>query len=313
MPTGSGASPNVVKTALDEVLFGEYEAAVAAGTGHASTADLFKISGIENQAAIEEEFAGPGKWLTREELGDVEEDEILTGNNTTHSVTEWNKDLPVPRTFYDDAMHGVVNRAVAEMGRQARNSQDDNALGVYVGGFATYTTPDAAYIWSDSHTNLNGDTIDNLETGSLTVANLETLMNSLYLQKDQRGRLGGHEPAALLVAPAIFPDAQEITKSELQANTTDNNLNYFSNIYPGLRVYRSPWISSTYNTYTNANTSYYLVSKNHFIRRRIREELNTVLVPWQYDPKRRYQYRGAFREVVYAATWEGGAASNGSA
>jgi hypothetical protein len=210
-------------------------------------------------------------------------------------------------------MHEVVNRGVAEMGRQARNSQDDNALDIYVGGFATHTTPDGSYVWADDHTNLNGDTIDNLETGAMSVANLETLMNSLYLQKDQRGRLGGHEPTALLVAPAIFPDTQEITKSSLQANTTDNNLNYFSAIYPGLRVYRSPWISSTYDAYTNANTSYYLVSKNHFIRRRIREALNTVLVPWQYDPKRRYKYRGAFREVAYAATWEGAVASNGSA
>lgn len=302
----------MVKTALDEVLKASYDYPVAVGTGYADTDDLFKISGIENAASIEEEFAGPGKWRTREELGDVEEDEILTGNKTTHSVTEWDKDLPVPKTFYDDEQHDIVNRAVSEMGRQARNSQDENALGIYVGGFATYTTPDSAYIWSNSHTNLNGDTIDNLETGALSVANLEILMNSLYLQKDQRGRLGGHEPVALLVPPALFPDAQEITKSELQANVTDNNLNYFSQIYPGLKVYRSPWISSTYNSYTNANTSYYLVSRNHFIRRRVRESLNTVLVPWQYDAKRRYIYRGAFREVAYASTWEGGAASSGA-
>jgi hypothetical protein len=101
MPTGPGASPEVVKTSLDEVLFAEYDAPVAAGTAHADTADMFKISPVNNAAAIEEEFAGPGKWITREELGDVEEDEILTGNKTTHAVLEWDKDLPVPKIFYD--------------------------------------------------------------------------------------------------------------------------------------------------------------------------------------------------------------------
>ena len=209
-------------------------------------------------------------------------------------------------------MHDLVNRAVASAGRQARNSKDENAMGIYIGGFDTIKTPDGKYLWAADHVNLNGDTIDNLESAVLTPASLETLFRGLLEQKDQRGRLGGHNPVALLVPPILFPDAQEFTKSDLKPNTTDNNLNYVSLIYPGLQVFQSPWVGGTYNSYTNANTAHYLVSQNHWLTRRVREALNTTLVDWQYDDKDRYKYRGRFREVCYAGTWEGTIASTGA-
>mgnify|MGYP001607591464 CR=1 FL=1 len=310
----SSANPNLVKTALDEVLWGRYSKAPAESIGNAETPQLFKQLTIDRAAVIETEIMGPGKWSKNLEDTAPEEASFTIGNTTTINVDEWDQDLPVSKRFFDDDQHDTVTKAVSDMARQAINSRDENALDIYAGGFDATLTPDAAYLWSDSHTNLNGNTIDTLESGVFNPANFEILVRKLVEQKDQRGRLGGHTPdgGAFLVPPVLFPDAQEFLKSELKPNSTDNNLNYVSLIYPGLAIFESPWAGSTYNDYANAQTAHYLVSADHSIRRRVREALNTVLVDWQFDSKRRYKYRGAFREVVYAATWEGSVASTGT-
>jgi hypothetical protein len=311
MPTSS-ANPNLVKTAIDEVLWATYGQIPAEGMANADTPQLFKKGNTDKAAVIEMEVMGPGKWNKANEESLTEESRFAVGNTTTHNIADWKQNLPISVEFWRRDQHSTIEKAVRDMGRQARNTRDENALDIYAGGFDTTTTPDAAYLWSDSHTNLNGDTIDNLSSGAFTPATFETLVRLLVEQKDQRGRLGGHSPVAFLVPPILFPDANEFLKSELKANSTDNNLNYVSLIYPGMSIFESPWVGSTYNDYTNAQTAHYLVSADHFIRRIIEQELNTTLVDWQFDPKDRYIYKGRFSEVVYAATWEGAVANTGA-
>lgn len=312
MSLNSGANPLLVKTSLDEVLFPQFSAPNMPGFATAENTVVFKQR-TTNLAAVQEiEFAGPGKWKAHTEEEDVEEADTVTSNNTTYNIVNWKQDLPIPKEFYDDDQHDTVMQAVAEMGRQARGTRDEEAMAVYGEGFTITTTPDAAYLFSNSHTNLNGDTIDNLETGVLNADNLEVLIRGLFVQKDQRGRHGGHNPAGLLVPPALFKTATVLTESELEPGGPDNDRNYISMVYPGLQVFQSPWLANAYNGITNADTSYFLVSQNHRITRNVREALNTTLVPWQYDKKDRYQYKGRFRETSYAGTWEGTIASTGA-
>ena len=312
MSLNSGANPLLVKTSLDEVLKPAFNAPNMPGFATAETAPLFRQLGTTLGAVHEIEFAGPGKWKTHAEEEDAEEGDAITGNDKTYSIENWKQDLPIPKEFYDDDQQDTVSTSVADMGRQGRGSRDENAMSVYGEGFTVTATPDAAYLFSASHTNLNGDTIDNLETAAMTADAIEVLVRDLYIQKDQRGRLGGHNPFALLVPPALFKTAMVATESELEPGTPDNDRNYLSMVYPGLQVFQSPWLANAYNGITNADTSYFMVSQNHRITRRIREALNTTLVPWQFDKKDRYMYKGRFRETCYASTWEGTVASNGT-
>jgi len=313
MSLNSGANPNLVKTDLDDVLFPAFDAPAMPGFATAENALLFKQKSTTMGAVQEIEFAGPSKWKEHIEEEDVDEASVITDNPTTYNVKNWKQDLPIPKEFYDDDQHDTVTQATADMGRQGRGTRDENAMKVYFEGFTVTTTPDAAYLYSNSHTNLNGNTIDNLETGAMSPDNLELLVRALFLQKDQRGRHGGHNPSALLVPPALFKKATVYTESELEPGGPDNDRNYLSMIYPGLQVFQSPWMANTFNGVTNADTSYFLVGPNHRITRKVREPLNTTLVPWQYDRKDRYIYKGRFREVTYAGTWEGTVASNGTA
>ena len=99
----------------------------------------------------------------------------------------------------------------------------------------------------------------------------------------------------------------------MKAGTADNDLNYFSKIYPGMVIGTSAYLDSTYNTKNpNTDTSYFCVSRNHSIRRKVRKPLTTELVPPTTDKQDRYYYKARFRELAYALSWEGIVGSDGT-
>ncbi len=311
----TGNNPKLVKTAIDDVLFSEFDYPVLPGLATAENALLFQQDSTSKGAEITLEFSGVGRF----DKHDEEESRVLatvrTGNEKTHTVDTWKKTLAIPQEFFEDDQHASVNGAIRDIARNAKITRDTNAIvdSSYGDGFSGVLTSDAVALFSDSHTNLNGDTIDNLETGTLGAANLEILFRVLMEQKGQDGELGAHEPIALLVPTLLWPDAQEVMKSELKPGLTDNDLNYFSTAWPGVQIFHTPLLGSTYNGATNANTSYYLVSRNHSIMRWVRVPMQTEMVPPTTDLQDRWFYKARFREVVSPISWEGLVASNGTA
>lgn len=310
----SGLNAKAVKTELDEILWTKYsKPPTLGGFGHASTADLFVQEGIDSGSVIIAEHMGPGKFESHAEEEEVTQTSPRTANKKTIDVENWKLDLPIPDEFWQDDQHNLVARDVADMARQAKNAQDENAFDLYPGGFATHKTPDASYLWA-THTNLNGDSVDNSLTGALTPDTMEVIIRTLYEQRDQRGTLGGHQAAAFLVPPALIKKAVQYSESELEPKTTDNQINYISAVWGGMKIYQSPWVGETYSGVTGANTMYYCVSKEHRITRGIRKPLSTTLVGWAYDPNSmdRHFYKARYREVAYAGTWEGAVGSTGA-
>ena len=311
----TGYSPETVKQSLDEVLYVAYDypTDLHPDIGTAETPELFKQDTTELGAVQYAEYLPPGLF---EEVSEEEEAPIATirtANKTTKNIQNWKKTLKISKEWYDDTMFDVVNRTVSLAGLRARTTRDKNAMDVYAGGFDATTTPDGNYLWYDTHATLDGGTVDNLTTGALTGPNMKILVQMLLEQKAQDGELGGHHAEAILVAPALADNAYEVLQSELIPDKTDNNLNYFSKVYPGLRIFVSPFVGSTYNDYTYADSAHYLVSANHLISRTVRQPLYTNLIGWEYDPYDRWTYKLGYREVVMAKGWEGAVASNGSA
>ena len=80
-----------------------------------------------------------------------------------------------------------------------------------------------------------------------------------------------------------------------------------------MKVGASAFLDSTYNTLnTNANTSYFVVSRNHWVTRWVREGYSSEVVEPKYDKKDRWFYKGRFAEICAVATWSGLAGSNGT-
>lgn len=203
----------------------------------------------------------------------------------------------------------VVRNVIRQMGRNAGLTRDLEGFKIYNLGFTTETSNDAVAIFSNSHSTLKGDTVDNLETGTLTPTNFETLYVSLRQQKTQDGTLGSHDPAALLVPPILFPDAVEITKSELKSGTAQNEVNWISTIYPNLRVMNTPFVSAAYG---GSNTAWFMNGRNHGFTRWVRQAMTTDLVSYEFQRNNNYIYKAEYREAYAAPTFEGSAASNGT-
>jgi hypothetical protein len=310
-------APDTTKSGLDEIFFQGYEQEKQPGEVRADHPLFFRQKSTTWGTEQYAESQGPGDYNVTAEDEAVEEATVRVGNKTSREVLEFDKDIPISQRYQEDSEHyGTVDSWVLDLGVRGRTTRDKYAFRNTWGNPFDATnnpTPDGAAMVSNTHTLLSGDTQDNLETGALTPDNLATLVRRLRLQKAQDGDLGSYHADGILCPVALHPTAMEITKSELKSQTPDNDLNYWSTVYPGLQVGASEFLDSDFNTLNaNANTSYFVVSRMHKVTRSKRKELSTEYVEPKYDRKRRAFYRARFREISYPGTSTGFAGSNGT-
>jgi hypothetical protein len=305
----SNLAPDVVKTAIDLVFNTEFGLEMLPGYATADTAAIFKQETVDRQAVITEQFQGTGYFENRSEVQDVPNGTARVGNQKTFTVTNWAKSVDISKNLMDDDQHSTIDMLIKGMARNARLTKSKNAFNVLNLGFTTTLTNDGVALFSDSHVTLNGDTVDNLETGILSEANLDIAFQSLMNQKTQDGTLGGHMPSVLLVPTALFKRAQEITKSVLKSGTANNDMNYYSELYPGLQVFHSPFLGAGQG---GSDTAWFLFSKDHSLTRWVRQAMSTDLVDYRTQRNNNYIYKAEYREVVGAISYEGIVGSNGT-
>lgn len=316
MGPNTGLSPETVKESLDQVYYTEFDYKAGRGIVTADNETFFKQSKTNKGAVQTEEFLPVGEWEEHAEEEEVRIATVRTDNKKTHTVLNYKKALKIPVEYYEDDMHEVVDNAVRSMSRRARTTKDKTAISKWANGFSAETTSDGTAVFSNSHTVLSGDTLDNLETGAFNASNLETGVRSLRKQKAQDGDLGGHDINGLLVALNLYEDALEVTRSELKPGTTNNDTNIFmlSNAYPSIDIVgTSPFLHSDYINVSNINTMWFAVSRNHSLKRWVRIAMDTNIIDYKFDDQDRYTYKGRYREITSWISPEGAVGSNGSA
>jgi len=297
-----GNAANTIKTALDKVFDATFDYPTMAGVATAENGKAFMQSSADNSAVIVEQFQGSGYWDSRTELQDVPEGSNKVGNQQTHQIINYAKSIDVSKNYFDDDMHDVVAMMVQNMARNARLTRDKNAFTAYNLGFTTETSNDSVALFSDSHVTLDGTTVDNLVSGALSDATLATAIVQLIEQLTQDGTLGGHDPAFLLVPPALWKNANIFAKSALRPTTANNDMNWVSDIYPGLQVLQSPFLGAAQG---GSDTAWFLGSQNHSMYRWIRQAKQTDIVDYKYQRNNNYIYKGEYRETVAPIAYEG--------
>jgi len=300
-------SPNVVKTALDDVFFTEYED-MGPMLAHADDEMVFRQSTADSGAVIMEVFKGVKAWEQRSESADVNQDSPLVGDQITYSVLNYANSVDISKNLFDDNKHDVVKNMMREFAEKARVAQDKNAYGLFRNGFGTTLTADGAALYSNTHTTLSGDTVDNLGTATLSETSLNTGIIALAEQVDQAGEIRGHQATCLLVPPALFKTACEIAGSEWRSGTANNDDNVYLSKY-GIYVKQSQYLGAAAG---GSDTAWFLSSKNHSNYRWVRDGIATDLVEYKYQRNNDYIYKGEYREMVGAVTYEGSWASNGT-
>lgn len=304
-----GSSPNLelVKTALDKLFDQATVEEAVVGKATALDPQVFTQESADKAAVVSTVIGGGGYFDdTTDDVALNKSVSVVAPTPKTTLISIFKKDLPVSRTFMADQQLSAVSKAVRQQALTWTASRDRKAFGIYAGGFATYTTIDSAYVFSNSHTNQNGDTVDNLEAGAMTDTTLNAAINSLRTQVAQTGVIVGYEPKWLLTSSLKHKLAMETAKSVLRAGTGNNDLNYFSELYPGMKVVYSPHLDAT------STTAYFLGSTTHGVYRFEREGFFTELVDWKTQTNDSYIYKMRAREAVDAIEYSGLVGSTGA-
>ncbi len=307
MDNNSGPNLILVKTALDK-LFDEATIEMAV-VGKATALDpmVFTQDSATNAAVVSSVIGGGGYFQqTTDDVATTNEVNTAAASPKTSIVVQFKKNMPISRTFMADQQLSAVSKAVRQQALTWGASRDRNAFSVYANGFTTQTTIDNVALFSNSHINENGDTVDNLETGALTDPNLNIVINSLRTQLSQTGVILGYEPKFLLTPSVLHSTGMQVAKSVLRAGTGNNDLNYFSEMYPGMKVVYSPFLDAT------STTAYFVGSSTNGVSRFEREAFFTDLVDWRYQQNDQYMYKMRAREVVDSIEYSGLVGSNGT-
>lgn len=308
MSFSSGLNPDVVRTLLDDVFAQTFTGDQLQGYASAEDPLVFMQDTADSSAVVEDIFKGVGAWENRAEEADVPSGNPRIGNQKIFSVANFDKSIDIPKNFFDDNKHGSYEKMVKNFARRAVTTRDRNAFSPYRLGFTTATTSDGIAVFSASHVNLNGDTISNYLTNALSETSLNTAITMLEEMKSQDGELDGYQPRVLLVPPKLFKLASEICESEYRSGTANNDENVYSSKYD-IFVKKSRFLGAAAG---GSDTAWFLLSDSHSMMRFVRQTVQTTLVDWQFQRNNNYIYKGEFREVVGALTFEGIVGSDGT-
>lgn len=297
----------LVKTALDKLLDEATIELAVVGKARATDSMIFTQDSATNAAVNTSVIGGGGYFqVTTDDVAPTYEAPVSAAALKTTLIAQFKKNLPISRTFMADQQQSAVAKSVRQQAMTWAASQDQNAFSVYSLGFTTQLTIDGVALFSNSHINQNGDTVDNLETGALADSTLNTTIVSLRGQLSQTGVIAGYEPKFLLTPSALHQTGMAVAKSVLRAGTGNNDLNYFSEMYPGMVVKYSPFLDAT------STTAYFVGSSTNGIYRFERESFFTDLVDWRYQENDQYIYKMRAREAVDSIEYSGLVGSTGA-
>lgn len=301
----------LVQTYLDRLFTGT-AAETRAGKIGALDPIVFSQETATNSAVNSTVQGGGGYFqTTTSDVPTPEQASVSAPNAKVSQVLNFLQNLPISRTFMADQQLSSVAKQVKEEAKNWAATRDRAAVAVYYNGFGTQNTIDGTTVFSNSHTNATGQTVDNLETGALNDDNLNTLITRLRTQPSQSGVTTGYNPDFLFCSAALHRTGNAIAKSVLRAGSGNNDVNYWSELYPEMKVCYSPFFDTS--NVSNATTMYVVGAKDHGIMRFEREGFSSTLVDWKYNANDQYMYKMRSREVTDSIYYNGLAGSTGAA
>lgn len=300
----------IVQTELDRVFFQQFDYDEAfPGVAHATTAEIFKPQETTHAAWIQSINKGSGLFPAIGETQVVPLSTPQVTNKQTTKILTFAQGIDISKQLFDDNMHGVWAEDVRDFAIKAKDTQDYNAFRVFRNGFTTELTADGVSFFNTAHPLIGGGTQSNRGTAALTPTSLNDAVVNLLEQKDQAGVIRGSAPAVLLVPPALWKHAREITDSALIADSGNNNVNVYRSAL-GITVWTSHWLGLAAG---GSDTAWFLLAKRHGVTRLIRQGLETALTDWRYSNNLTYRYQANFREEVFVADYAGSYGSTGTA
>ena len=180
---------------------------------------------------------------------------------------------------------GRLRRAAEKLGVSAQHSKETIAAGLLNNGFATNHATRAVPLFSNSQPLFGGGTYDNLISGDLAVATLDSAMIQFGNFVDDRGLKINLMPKYLGVTPNDRRVALQLIGSPREPFTAENQINVFQN---EVQVIVNPW-------YTDADNAFLMGAAG---------DNGLVLVEWQ-DVRRKAWVDEDTDSLKFKATYAG--------
>jgi len=320
-PTGghtTGLSPDAFQKAINGVVYEKFMRDDQPDNLSARDGFFFRQSKADEMVYIWDEDSNVGAFNEVGEQEDLPSDDTFIGNTKSVRQRKWVKQIPVSFEAFKTEQAGINKRQMIgeQIADRARLTQDKSTIqDTYGDAFdgAISTTPDGDAWASNSHTTLKGVNIDNLETPALSADGLWTVVQSLANQKAQDGEAGGQVFEGILTPFILLKTAHETLDSDLVPFAGENQINVFKTIYGQVSIKSSIFLGSTYNSNSNANTSYHVVSRNAQASRRVLVDLSTRLIPPEATANDTFIERAKYMESHFIGSWFGYVGSNGTA
>lgn len=304
----------IYRTELDDVLVQTFRYdSTKPGIATANTGSVFKQMDWDKKQYIFEVNADVGLFEVIGENAVVPLDKPKVRNKMNVTLQDFGKGIDISKDAFDDIQHGVWATDVAKLAMKARVTQDAYAFSKYNGAFTTTLTADGSAAIG-THTLIGGGTYSNqLLTADISGATTTALNNSSFnammikfrVMVDQRNVPLGDVMEYLLVPPALFQEAIQITESALISDSANNNINVWRSAY-GVEVLSTQFISSSASQFVaGSDTAWFGLSPHHTVTRVKRQELETFLRPWGMSNTRTYNYQANFREEVFIGDYVG--------
>ena len=247
---------------LDEILQEQFDAPSLTYT---------EIFHVRDSARSREQITGItgfDQFVAKTEGAPVSYDKLLQGFDKTFVHQTFAKGFQISMEAMDDDIDGAISNAAPALARVARNSIETQAFALLNEGFSSSgasATPDGVALFSNSHLLVAGGTFDNLISGDLAQATLESAINIYADMRDDRNQLIELEPSMLVIPPELRWVTHELLKSQLRSDTANNAANALNQL--GLKVVMSKYLTGNDDWFLSTDPS-----------------RHRVIVYWRMDP-----------------------------
>lgn len=280
-----------IEEGLNEVFFDEFNMEVP--PDYAKLEDIFKIEKSKKRAEYDLDMKGTGRFLSKGESEDIYEDNIKEKYKTTYVHTTYADSVPITKEYLEDELYNIIKDMVEDLGNSARETQYFNSFSVFRNAFSSsYLGADGKSLCADDHPRDYGTVLDNKFTDKFTTTVLDQMIVKLIEQASHAGKVVSNIPAVLLVPPARYTSAVQITEAKLVPGSNNNDPNVFSSKY-GIMVKQSPYLGASQG---GSDDAVFLLSKKHKVKRFVRVPIETWMTPWDKSRKTVTYYNARFRE-----------------
>jgi hypothetical protein len=164
--------------------------------------------------------------------GQVSYQDFNKGYEVNYRHAKYSTGIQVERELMDDKEFAEIKKRSNKLAQAVYKSEQAHAVIPFNYAFSTFLAPDALSLCNAAHkiTASDSSTQSNSGTLSLTVDNLETVMEAMRLFKDDKGDVMAVEPRMIICGEYWRKTAQQICGSNKEPFVADNQINVYDEL-----------------------------------------------------------------------------------